>query len=248
MSDWFDDQRFWERLYPLMFTPERFESAFEETEQLIELTGATGGRALDLCCGPGRHSVPLAQRGFDVTGVDLSEYLLEKASERAKESKVAIEWVRQDMREFVAPGSFDLILNLFTSFGYFALRSDDMKALKNMVESMADDGCLVVDVIGKEALAERLPLNRQPTVERDGSLLIERVEVVDDWSRVKSEWVLIRGNEAERFAFEHTLYSGRELREVMNWAGLARVELFGGLDGRPYGPGARRLVAVGRKG
>ncbi len=248
MSDWFDDQRFWERLYPLMFTPERFDSAFEETEQLVELTGASAGRALDLCCGPGRHSIPLAQRGFDVTGVDLSEYLLSKAGERANENKVAIEWVKKDMREFVAPGRFDLIINLFTSFGYFALQSDDMKALKNMVESLADDGCVVVDVIGKEALAERLPLNRQPTIERDGSLLIERVEVVDDWSRVKSEWVLIRGNEAERFAFEHTLYSGRELRELMNWAGLAQVELFGGLDGRPYGPGARRLVAVGRKG
>src|SRR5690606_42056388 len=52
---------------------------------------------------------------------------------------------------------------------------------------------------------------------------------------------------AERFRFEHTLYSGQELRELMNWAGLADVSLYGGLDGRPYGPGAERLVAVGRK-
>ena len=84
-------------------------------------------------------------------------------------------------------------------------------------------------------------------MERDGSLLIERIEVVDDWSRAKVQWMFIRGNEVERFDFEHTLYSGRELRELMNWAGLSDVTLYGGLDGRPYGPGAERLVAVGRR-
>ena len=242
-----DDDDFWEGLYPLMFSAERFSSAFEEVEQVAELTGLTGGRALDLCCGPGRHTIPLAQKGFDVTAVDISDYLLDKAKERAAEAKVAVDFVKKDMREFVEPGAFDLIINLFTSFGYFALQADDMKALRNMAESLTDDGCVVIDTLGKEALAERLPLNRQPTTERDGSLLIQRVDVVEDWSRAKAEWILIRGESAQRFQFEHTLYSGRELRDLMRWAGLSDVRLYGGLDGRPYGPGATRLVAIGRK-
>ncbi len=247
MAEWFNDEGFWERMYPLMFSPEHFNGASEEVGNLLELTGVSSGRALDLCCGPGRHAVPLARNGLQVTGVDLSDYLLAKARTRADEAKVGVDWVRKDMREFVEPGAFDLVVNLATSFGYFAVQAEDMRVLKNMVESIRDDGVIVLDMVGKEALAEQLRLDRQPTRERDGSLLIQRVEVLDDWCRARSEWLLVRGKEAERFSFEHTLYSGRELRELMNWAGLSDVKLYGGMDGRPYGPGARRLVAVGRK-
>ncbi|MEM6291219.1 MAG: class I SAM-dependent methyltransferase [Myxococcota bacterium] len=247
MTDWFAQPGFWERVYPLMFSSARYDSAFEEVEQLVELADIEQGRALDLCCGPGRHSVPLAKRGFDVTGVDISPYLLEQARTRSESAKVEIDWVREDMRTFAAPGGFDLVVNLSTSFGYFALQSDDMKVLRNMVESLTEGGAVVLDLVGKEALAERLPLDRQPTVEHDGSMLIERIDVVDDWSRAKVEWLLLRGDAVERFHFEHTLYSGRELRDLMNWAGLSDVSLYGGLDGRPYGPGAERLVAVGRR-
>lgn len=247
MSERSDDEGTWERLYPVMFSADHFEGAHGEVARLLELTEVKAGRVLDLACGPGRHAIPLARRGLRVTGVDLSEYLLGKARARADEAKVAIDWVRQDMREFVEPGAFDLAVNLSTSFGYFPIQADDMRVLKNMVESITDDGVVVLDMVGKEALAEQLPLDRQPTRERDGSLLIQRVEIFDDWCRAKSEWLLVRGDRAERFSFEHTLYSGRELRELMSWAGLSDVRLYGGLDGRPYGPGARRLVAVGRK-
>jgi SAM-dependent methyltransferase len=247
MSEWFTDEGFWARMDPVMFSPDHFDGAYDEVATLLELTGVGSGRVLDLCCGPGRHAIPLAKQGLRVTGVDLSALLLAKARARADEAKVAIDWVHQDMREFVEPGAFDLAVNLSTSFGYFPVQADDMRVLKNMVESITDDGVIVLDMVGKEALAEQLPLDRQPTRERDGSLLIQRVEILDDWCRARSEWLLIRGNEVQRFTFEHTLYSGRELRELMSWAGLSDVRLYGGLDGRPYGPGARRLVAVGRK-
>ncbi|MBV1857673.1 MAG: class I SAM-dependent methyltransferase [Nannocystaceae bacterium] len=247
MTDWFAQPHFWERVYPLMFSAERDERAHEEVANLLELVGMHRGRALDLCCGPGRHSVPLAKAGFDVTGLDISEFLLERARARAQAAKVDIDWVHEDMRNYAMPEGFDLVINLYTSFGYFAQQSDDLKVLRNIVSSLTEGGAVVLDVVGKEALAGQLPLERQPTVEHDGSLLIERVEVVDDWSRAKVQWMLIRGDSVERFDFEHTLYSGRELRELMNWAGLSDVSLYGGLDGRPYGPGAQRLVAVGRR-
>ena len=247
MPDWYADQGFWERVYPVVFSPQRFASADEEAGDLMALTGVSRGRALDLCCGPGRHAVALARRGFDVTGVDLTAFLLERGREHAAAQKVQVEFVCQDMREFVRPGTYDLILNLFTSFGYFATENEDMRTLKNMVESLSEGGAVVIDTLGKEALAERLHAERTPIEEHDGSLLVQKVEVVDDWCRAKSEWILIRGDKVDRFAFEHTLYSGKELRELMNWAGLSKVDLYGSLDGRRYGPGAGRLVAVGRR-
>lgn len=247
MTEWFADDGFWARIYPVLFTPESFTRAEVEADALLALTGVTSGRALDLCCGPGRHAVALASRGLAVTGVDLSDYLLGRAKRRADEAGVGVEWVAQDMRSFVRPGAYDLVLNLFTSFGYFATEADDMRALKNMVESLADGGTIVIDTLGKEALAERLHADSPPVEERDGSLLIQRVKVVEDWCRVKSEWIIAHADRVDRFNFEHTLFSGKELRELMNWAGLSDVRLFGDFDGRPYGPGARRLVALGRR-
>jgi SAM-dependent methyltransferase len=247
MTEWYADDDFWARIYPVLFSQELFERASAEIDALVALTGVRSGRALDLCCGPGRHAVPLAQHGFSVTGVDLSRWLLDEARRRAETAGVSVEWVAQDMREFVRPGAYDLVINLFTSFGYFAHEADDMRALKNMVESLNDGGTMVIDTLGKEALAERLHADSPPVEERDGALLIQRVKVIDDWCRVKSEWIIAQGDRVDRVHFEHTLYSGKELRELMSWAGLSDVKLYGDIDGRPYGPGARRLVAVGRR-
>ena len=247
MTEWYADEGFWARMSPFLFSAESFERAETEAAQLVALTGVERGAALDLCCGPGRHAIPLAKHGFAVTGVDLTPHLLEQAKQRADEAKVAVEWVEQDMREFVRPGAFDLILNLFTSFGYFQTEAEEMKTLKNMVESLTDDGVVVIDTLGKEALAERLHADSPPIEERGGALLIQRVKVEDDWCRVKSEWIIATDDKVDRVHFEHTLYSGKELRELMNWAGLSDVSLYGDIDGRPYGPGARRLVAVGRR-
>ena len=73
-------------------------------------------------------------------------------------------------------------------------------------------------------------------------------EIFDDWTRIRNEWILIKGNRAKRFKFHHTLYSGQELKNLMLGAGFAEVKLFGDFDGHPYGPDAPRLVAVARKG
>ncbi|MFO0633350.1 MAG: class I SAM-dependent methyltransferase [Nannocystaceae bacterium] len=247
MTEWYADDDFWARIYPVLFSPELFARASVEVDAALRLAGVSRGRALDLCCGPGRHAVPLAQRGLEVTGVDLSPWLLDVAARRADEAGVSIEFVRQDMRAFQRPDHYDLVLNLYTSFGYFSSEAEDMRALQNMVESLREGGVIVIDTLGKEALAERLHADSPPIEERDGSLLIQRVQVVDDWCRVKSEWIIAHADRVERVRFEHTLFSGKELRELMNWAGLSDVKLYGDLDGRPYGPGARRLVAVGRR-
>jgi SAM-dependent methyltransferase len=241
------DERFWERLYPVMFPPERFERASTEIDQILALAAVKSGRALDMGCGPGRHAVALAKAGFEVTGVDLSSFLLAKAKDHATASGADVEWVREDMVSFVRPERYDLIVNLFTSFGYFKLQVEETQALRNMVDSLTEGGCIVMDLMGKEALAERMQLDRQPTEERRDALLIQRIDVLDDWGRARSEWILVRGSTAERFHFEHVLYSGQELRERLNWAGLSEVFLYGDFDGRPYGPGAKRLIAVGRR-
>jgi len=244
--EWFENENFWRELYPYMFPPERFAAAAEQADQVIALTKCNGGAVLDLCCGPGRHAVALAQRGFSVTGVDRTAFLLDRARERAAEAGVAIEFVMEDMRHFRRPATFDLVCNLFTSFGYFEDEADDLQVLRNIHASLKDGGVLVMELMGKERLA-RVWQSVICTEHADGSLLIQRPKVVKDWCRVQNEWTLVRDDRAQTFRFEHAIYSGCELRDRLLASGFSEVQLFGGLQGSPYGLDATRLAAVARK-
>ena len=240
------DPAFWRELYPFMFPEKRFADTPAAIGQALALTTPPGKDALDLCCGPGRCAVALAQRGFAVTGVDKTPFLLAKARARARAAKVTVEWVRQDMRDFVRPGAFDLALSMFTSFGYFDNQAEDVAVLRKLHTSLRPGGVLLLELAGKEWLA-KVFLATSSEILPDGTMLVQRREIFDDWTRIRNEWILIRGGQARSFKFHHTLYSGRELKDRLLLAGFASVKLYGSLAGEEYGPAAKRLIAVARK-
>ena len=151
--EWFDDDVFWRELYPYMFPEKRFADATAQIGQVLELTKPEGKAVLDLCCGPGRWAIPLAQKGFSVTGVDRTQFLLNVAKAKAKAARVRIEWVRADMRDFLRPDSFDLVLSMLTSFGYFDRKDEDRLVLRNMFTNLKAGGVCLFDLSGKEQLA-----------------------------------------------------------------------------------------------
>jgi SAM-dependent methyltransferase len=245
-KEWFDDDSFWRDLYPFMFPEKRFTEAIEQVDQALALTQPASGSALDLCCGPGRCAIVLAQRGFSVAGVDRTKFLLDRAKVKAKRAKVKIEWIRQDMRDFVRPKAFDLALSMFTSFGYFDDRREDLQVLRNILTSLRPGGAFLIDVMGKECLARIF----QPTTSEalpDGSRLVQRHEIFDDWTRMRNEWILISKGRVKSFRFHHTIYSGQELKDRMAFAGFMDIRLYGGLRGEAYGLNAQRLIAIGRR-
>jgi len=244
--EWFDDESFWKDLYPFLFPDQRFTEAPEQVEKVLALTRPGGKAVLDLCCGPGRCSIALAQTGFKVTGVDRTKFLLGKARARARAARARIEWIQMDMRDFVRENAFDLVVSMFTSFGYFDDKKDDLLVLRNIFNSLTPGGVCLIDVMGKERLAGIL----RPTTSEvlpDGTKLIQRHEIFDDWTRIRNEWILIRKGRAKSFKFHHTIYSGQELKDRMVQAGFIDVKLYGNLDGDEYGPDAQRLIAVARK-
>ena len=245
-KEWFDDDLFWQELYPFVFPQQRFTDAPEQVEKILALTKPGGKAALDLCCGPGRCSIALAQAGFIVTGVDRTKFLLDKARGKARAAKAKVEWIQMDMRDFVREDAFHLVLSMSTSFGYFDDRDEDLLVLRNVFDSLRPGGVCLIEVMGKEGLAKIF----QPTTSDilpDGTKLIQRHEIFDDWTRIRNEWILIRKGRAKSFKFHHTVYSGQELRDRMTQVGFTDVKLYGNLDGDDYGPNAHRLIAVGRK-
>jgi SAM-dependent methyltransferase len=246
-DDWFADESFWQSTFPFMFPDSRIAAAEQEVEQLLALAqcggDGAGRKALDLACGPGRHAVALASRGFAVTGVDRSDFLLGHARERASRAGQNVEWVREDMRAFVRPSTYDLAISLFTSFGFFRDDGDNAKVLENVAASLKPGGAFVLDLLGKERLARIFTA----TNSRDlpNGVIVHRHRIVDDWCRVSNEWILIEGEASKTFRFSHWLYSARELRDMLVRAGFGDVRVYGDLGGSPYGVDAARLVVVG---
>jgi len=246
MADWFENEAFWKELYPYLFSQKMFRLAEEQVDKVIRLTGFHGGAVLDLCCGPGRFSVLLAKKGYRVTGVDLSPFLLEKARKRAAAAGAQVDWVQSDMRDFVRENAFDLALNIFTSFGYFQDKNDNLKVLGNVFRSLKPGGIFLLDVNGKEIAARRLQSTIGEVMD-DGSLRVERPEVLDDWTRIRNEWIIIQGEKTKTFRFDLFVYSGQELKEMLERAGFIAVQLYGSFDAEPYGLEAQRLIALARR-
>jgi SAM-dependent methyltransferase len=149
------------------------------------------------------------------------------------------------MREFVRPAAYDLALSLFTSFGYFRHPEENQHVIENIHTSLRPGGSLVMDMLGKEILARIFP----PTSAQEipGGLLVERRQAINDWSMMHNQWILVAQGRQTTFDFEHWLYSGWELRQMLVAAGFRDIQLFGNLEGDPYGPAATRLVALARK-
>jgi SAM-dependent methyltransferase len=235
-KEWFDDDSFWRELYAFMFPEKRIAEAQEQIAKVLALTKPKGKSVLDLCCGPGRCSIALANKGFAVTGVDRTKYLLDRARAKASAARVKIEWVQLDMRDFVRPDSFALVLSMFTSFGYFDDKREDMMVLENMFTSLQPGGACLIEVLGKERLAKIL----QPTsstVLPDGTLLVERHEIFDDWTRVRMDHDSERPGEEFQIS-SHDLFRARA-------AGPAATR---GIRFRdpPREPGRRRVWSVCR--
>ncbi|HUJ71702.1 MAG TPA: class I SAM-dependent methyltransferase [Verrucomicrobiae bacterium] len=246
LKAWHEDDRFWEKVSPIVFGQHCRESTAPQINQLTALLGLEPPMTiLDLCCGLGRHSMELARRGFIVTGVDRTAVYLEKAKKQAGAENLPIEFIREDMRQFCRPDTFDVVLNFYTSFGYFENPAEDQRVLVNMEKSLKPGGRLVMDMAGKEILARLF--RERDWHEDDGVIWLEERKVSKDWTWIDNRWILLRGDKRDEFRVSHRLYSAAELAALLKDCGFQSVDIFGNLAGAPYDHTAERLVVVAHK-
>jgi SAM-dependent methyltransferase len=246
MAYWHEQDAFWETMP--MFSERLWEIAPQQVDAILSLLGLEPGAAiLDLPCGVGRHSLELARRGYRVTGVDRTEAYLETARQKAAAEGLDVEWIQSDMRAFVRPEAFDVVLNLFTSFGYFEDPAEDRRVAENLCRSLRPGGVMVMEMMGREVLA-RIFVPRDWQELPDGTLFLQERQVVRDWSWMENRWILVKpdGKRSE-YMVSHRLYDGVGLRALLLEAGFAEVELYGGIEGTPYDTEAKRLAAIARK-
>jgi 2-polyprenyl-3-methyl-5-hydroxy-6-metoxy-1,4-benzoquinol methylase len=203
-------------------------------------------RILDLPCGQGRHSIELARRGYDVTGVDLSPYLLGVARERAIASGVHVRWRSGDMREPIAGETFDLVLNLFTSFGYFEEEADDRSVIRSAAAMLEPAGRFVLEVINGERIMARFEEREWFTVGQ--AAVLDQRTLDRSARRMVVERTVSTPGETEVNVHAVRLYTGSGLVGALRASGFDRVELYGDWTGEPLTPDSLRLIAVASPG
>jgi len=258
---WFEDSEFWEHFAPVMFDEVHWAEVPDVADAVIRLCrfnlyGETSQetwkeplssrpKILDLCCGLGRISTELALMGFDVTGVDITEAFLKSAREDAKHENLNIDYINADSRKFVRPGYFDIILNLYISFGYFEDQNDDLLVLRNVYESLKTGGTFIIETLGKEVSVKNFI--ESEWFERAGYTVLTEYEPLDSWTYLKNRWILLKNEKRTEKIFTQRLYSASELRAILKEAGFDQIEIYGDWDESPYDHNARMLIAVCRK-
>lgn len=218
-----------------------------EVEGIERMLGLKPGeRILDVCCGYGRHAIPLASRGYDVTGVDLSEAMLRHAQADARTAAVRVSWVQADARELPFGEHFDGALNLFTAFGYFAREGDNIRVLQEIARVLVPGGLFLLDTVNHDFLVRHF--QPQSWYNRDGVVLLEQRQFDPVESRVEGIWTLVEPDGSQR-SYPHSIrvYTFAELRMWLSLVGLDVREVFGGYRGEGLDWDAPRMVIVSEK-
>lgn len=197
---------------------------------------------LDLCCGTGRHSIPLAEAGSPPVGLDYSAPLLDLA--RRRDRHVLL--VRGDMRALpFHDGSFRAVVNFFTSFGYFRTEEENRAVVTEIERVLCPGGAFLCDTFGRDhVLARLVPEERRSCAGKEFRI---RRSWNASTARLEKEIEVRRAGSAEIFRESVRAYAPNELVALLEGSGLAVASLWGDFDASPLGPDSPRLIVLARK-
>lgn len=196
---------------------------------------------LDLACGKGRHSVDIAAMGYTVYGVDLSSESIREAAARSGER---LHFAVHDMRDVYIRDRFDYVVNLFTSFGYFEERSDNLKTLKAVCADLKKGGVFVQDYFNAEkVVGNLLPLEFKEI----GGIRFEIRKEKIDQCIIKTIKFTDRGC-AYQFREKVSLFDLHDFKDMYSQCGLEILHVFGDYHLNAFDSGTSdRLILISRK-
>jgi SAM-dependent methyltransferase len=232
-ADWFEE---WFGEDYLRIYQHRDESEAERAIDLIatHVPDRQIQTVLDLACGAGRHSKALCERWWTV-GLDLSASLLRVARRDAPDAP----YVRADMRELpFADESFDLVVNLFTSFGYFEDDREHARVLARVREAMKPSGTFVIDFLN----ASQVRRNLVPYDERvESGITIEQSRIISPDDRFVEKRIRLRERGRE-YVERVRLLSAGDLERMLETAGFEVVHCFGDYTGARWSENSPRTI------
>jgi SAM-dependent methyltransferase len=234
--------------YPDLYLPileSRKEAGADEAAQLSKLLERSGGRkgkVLDLACGIGRHSIPLAKMGYEVVGYDISSLFIARAKSWASSQGLdhdRLRFHRGDIRdaadelERLKEVGFDAVVSLFSSIGAYG-EAEDARLLRGLLEVAAPGCLLVVETLNRDSLLRRFQSFNIQAISQTLRLVdiarfnAEESTLEDDW-RFYSE--LPDGTLKPELTLHVSgrVYTLHELRSLATGAGWSYVTGYGGI-------------------
>lgn len=234
------------------------------TEREIEFIESIIGerrrlRILDIACGFGRHSIPLAEEGHSVLGVDYSNYMVGKARERVSHIDVDASFIWGDMRDLSVPmRQFDLVLQMFTSFGYFESIDDDLRTLQSVCRVLAEHGQYILDVNNIESFSRRILDSTQEKSPPIASIVYKqalggvevqhtlRLNTQTNIVHLTREWV-DSGGISHKYVVRWRLYTLVQLQDLFTSVGLKIIQIYGDYNGATLDEKSPRMILVAER-
>jgi len=206
-----------------------------EAENLAELILSnikieSSGKILDMTAGAGRHAINFAKRGFNVTAVDLSKNLLKVAKENASVYDFNIDFIHSDIRKFETNDKFELVLNLFTSFGYFDSDEENFGLVRKAYNFLKSGGYFVLDYFNRNYLEKNLVPS---SVETINETVINQNRSIRG-NRVIKEIEIRKNGNTKKYFESVRMFSFNELKTELEYTGFKINSTFGDLDGKPF--------------
>jgi 2-polyprenyl-3-methyl-5-hydroxy-6-metoxy-1,4-benzoquinol methylase len=189
-------------------------------------------RILDAACGAGRHSIILAGKGYDITAFDLSKILLKIGAANAKELNADVKFLCSDIRYITFKRPFDLVLNMFTSFGYFENDEENFSFFRHTKDFLSTDGIVVLDYLNEAFLRDNLNPFSEKIIDNK---LIKESRVIENGRIIKK--IVIEGEDSTHSFFETVrLYSHYEIVSTFEHLGYNVLRTYGDYLGNSYKP------------
>ncbi len=165
-------------VYDKMMSYADYDSWYKFIKTIIDENGIKGKDVLDLGCGTGEMSIRLKKAGYSVLGIDISPEMLSIAADKAKEKKLEIHFANQDMRDFILPVGFDIVISLFDTVNYLSSIEEVEECFSSVYDHLDENGIFIFDMVTENMLDEMFP---------GGTFIEDREDMTMIWTREYDE-------------------------------------------------------------
>ena len=236
-ESWFDSP-----FYHLLYRDRNEQEARDFLNALLDrIHLPTASKVLDLACGKGRHSIYLNEKGFDVTGVDLSSANIRYCKQFENEQ---LHFFEHDMRRVIAINYFDVVVNLFTSFGYFDRDHENEMVVQAAAKSLQRGGYFIIDFLNVHKAVRDMIMHTSKTIEGITFYLDKEIKEGKIIKKIKFTEQGIEHN----FSEEVRMLYPEDFIRFFAKSGLVVVETYGDYNLHPFhADSSSRLIFITRK-
>ncbi|MBC7934913.1 MAG: class I SAM-dependent methyltransferase [Rhizobacter sp.] len=238
-KDWFNSPYY----HQLYFNRDKTEAAAFIDKLIKYLKPATGVAMLDVACGKGRHSMQLAGKGYDVTGIDLSADSIYEALKNESEN---LHFYQHDMRLPFWIRYFDYAFNFFTSFGYFRTQREHDNAIHCIATALRTGGCFVMDYLNVHYSEDHTVHNVEKEIEGINYIITKWYDEHHFYKKIIVEDEALQ--EPLIYTEKVAKFSLGDFTDMFAYQGLQIQEVYGDYDFNRYDvKKSPRLIMIAKK-